>query len=70
MGLRSCPDLNTERSRKPWGEWKRPTDPLHYLDPIERYEAIRRIELQRARPADAAMRAASGRDGRVAILVL
>jgi N4-(beta-N-acetylglucosaminyl)-L-asparaginase len=29
-------DLNTETSRKAWLEWKRRTDPGHYLDPIKR----------------------------------
>ena len=32
-------DLNTERSRKLWLEWKRRTDPDHYLDPIKRADA-------------------------------
>jgi N4-(beta-N-acetylglucosaminyl)-L-asparaginase len=36
-------DLNTERSRKAWLEWKRRTDPKHYLDPDRRAEADRRI---------------------------
>src|SRR6185503_13736397 len=27
------PDLNTDTSRKAWLDWKRETDPLHYLDP-------------------------------------
>ena len=26
-------DLNTEHSRKAWLEWKRRSDPKHYLDP-------------------------------------
>jgi N4-(beta-N-acetylglucosaminyl)-L-asparaginase len=38
-------DLNTERSRAAWLRWKRETDPLHYLDPIKRQEAMRRVEL-------------------------
>jgi N4-(beta-N-acetylglucosaminyl)-L-asparaginase len=29
-------DLNTEGSRKQWLEWKRRTDPLHYLPPADR----------------------------------
>ena len=29
-------DLNTENSRKQWLEWKRRTDPDHYLDPKKR----------------------------------
>ncbi len=29
-------DLNTEASRRAWLEWKRRTDPAHYLDPAKR----------------------------------
>ena len=36
-------DLNTERSRTAWLEWKRRADPLHYLDPTKREAALRRI---------------------------
>ena len=36
-------DLNTERSRKAWLEWKRRSDPKHYLDPDRRAESDRRI---------------------------
>jgi N4-(beta-N-acetylglucosaminyl)-L-asparaginase len=36
-------DLNTEHSRKTWLEWKRRSDPKHYLDPQRRAEADRRI---------------------------
>ena len=32
-------DLNTERSREMWLEWKRRIDPGHYLDPEKRVEA-------------------------------
>jgi N4-(beta-N-acetylglucosaminyl)-L-asparaginase len=46
MGFKIEDDLNTERSRKAWLEWKRRTDPLHYLDPIKRQAAIRRVELE------------------------
>ena len=46
MGFKIEDDLNTERSRATWLRWKRETDPLHYLDPIKRQEAMRRIELQ------------------------
>jgi N4-(beta-N-acetylglucosaminyl)-L-asparaginase len=46
VGFKIEDDLNTERSRSLWLKWKRDTDPLHYLDPIKRQEAIRRIELQ------------------------
>jgi N4-(beta-N-acetylglucosaminyl)-L-asparaginase len=44
MGYRIEDDLNTERSRKLWLEWKRRTDPEHYLDPKKRAE----IGLQKA----------------------
>jgi N4-(beta-N-acetylglucosaminyl)-L-asparaginase len=46
MGFKIEDDLNTEKSRKAWVEWKRRTDPLHYLDPIKRQAAIRRVELE------------------------
>ena len=46
MGFKIEDDLNTERSRAAWLRWKRESDPLHYLDPIKRQEALRRIELQ------------------------
>jgi N4-(beta-N-acetylglucosaminyl)-L-asparaginase len=46
LGFKIEDDLNTERSRAAWLRWKRETDPLHYLDPIKRQEAMRRIELQ------------------------
>ena len=36
-------DLNTETSRNSWLEWKRRTDPLHYLDPKSRSEAEDRM---------------------------
>jgi N4-(beta-N-acetylglucosaminyl)-L-asparaginase len=31
MGFEILPDLNTPRSRAAWLEWKRQTDPLHYI---------------------------------------
>jgi N4-(beta-N-acetylglucosaminyl)-L-asparaginase len=46
VGFKIEDDLNTERSRSLWLKWKRETDPLHYLDPIKRQAAMRRIELQ------------------------
>src|SRR3982751_4360336 len=46
LGFKIEDDLNTEKSRSAWLRWKRETDPLHYLDPIKRQEAMRRIELQ------------------------
>jgi len=42
MGFRIEDDLNTERSRKIWLEWKRRTDPSHYLNPKTRAESRRR----------------------------
>lgn len=39
MGFKIEDDLNTEQSRKIWLEWKRRTDPEHYLDPKKRAEA-------------------------------
>lgn len=44
MGFAIEADLNTERSRSRWLEWKRRTDPLHYLDPIKREAALRQVE--------------------------
>jgi len=39
MGFEVEPDLNTERSRALWLEWKRRLDPEHYLDPTKRSQA-------------------------------
>ena len=36
MGFEILDDLNTDRSRERWLEWKRRTDPGHYLDPAKR----------------------------------
>lgn len=44
MGFTIEADLNTETSRQRWLEWKRRTDPLHYLDPIKREAALRQVE--------------------------
>jgi N4-(beta-N-acetylglucosaminyl)-L-asparaginase len=44
MGFKIEDDLNTERSRAAWLEWKRRTDPARYLDPVKREAAFRRIE--------------------------
>jgi len=44
MGFKIEDDLNTERSRAAWLEWKRRTDPIHYLDPVKREAALRRVE--------------------------
>jgi len=38
-------DLNTDRSRAAWLEWKRRSDPLRYLDPIKRQAALHKIDL-------------------------
>src|SRR5215210_1774676 len=46
MGFRVEDDLNTEHSRKLWLEWKRRTDPSHYLDPAKRAEVWRREGLK------------------------
>ena len=47
-GFEILPDLNTDKSRKAWLEWKRRVDPLHYLDPIKREAAMRQIALDLA----------------------
>jgi len=39
LGFRIEDDLNTERSRELWLDWKRRVDPQHYLDPAERLQA-------------------------------
>jgi N4-(beta-N-acetylglucosaminyl)-L-asparaginase len=46
MGFKIEDDLNTERSRRAWIEWKRRTDPLHYLDPNKKEAALRRVDLE------------------------
>jgi N4-(beta-N-acetylglucosaminyl)-L-asparaginase len=46
MGFKIEDDLNTENSRKLWLEWKRRTDPSHYLDPQKRAEVWRREGLK------------------------
>lgn len=46
MGFAVEPDLNTPRSRQLWLEWKRRTDPLHYLDPAKREIARLQVGLQ------------------------
>ena len=45
MGFKIEDDLNTENSRRQWLEWKRRTDPGHYLDPKKRAEAGRKAAL-------------------------
>lgn len=49
MGFKIEDDLNTENSRKLWLEWKRRTDPSHYLDPLKRAEVWRREGLKMVR---------------------
>jgi N4-(beta-N-acetylglucosaminyl)-L-asparaginase len=39
LGMKIEDDLNTEKSRKMWLEWKRRIDPDHYLDPAKRVQA-------------------------------
>ena len=40
LGFKIEDDLNTDRSRQLWLEWKRRIDPTHYLDPKKRGEAM------------------------------
>ncbi|HXP61461.1 MAG TPA: isoaspartyl peptidase/L-asparaginase, partial [Dongiaceae bacterium] len=42
MGFKIEKDMHTEKSRRLWLEWKRRTDPDHYLDPKRRAEAWQR----------------------------
>jgi N4-(beta-N-acetylglucosaminyl)-L-asparaginase len=49
MGFTIEADLNTPRSRAAWLEWKRRTDPDHYLSPAAREEASRKVSLQMMR---------------------
>src|SRR5436309_1115008 len=49
LGWKIEDDLNTEHSRQLWLEWKRRTDPDHYLDPKKRAEAGFAAALQMAR---------------------
>jgi len=46
LGFKIEDDLNTENSRQKWLEWKRRTDPLHYLAPEKREAAERRVMLE------------------------
>jgi len=46
MGFKIEDDLNTEKSRKAWLEWKRRTDPLHYLSPKDRESAYHRVTME------------------------
>jgi N4-(beta-N-acetylglucosaminyl)-L-asparaginase len=49
MGFTIEGDLNTERSRELWLEWKRRVDPLHYLDPKKRSQVGYEVGLQMLR---------------------
>ncbi len=42
-GFKIEADLNTDISRKAWLEWKRKTDPNHYLDPNQRSARERKL---------------------------
>ena len=46
MGFKIETDLNTEKSRRLWLEWKRRVDPAHFLDPKTRSEAGRKATLK------------------------
>ncbi|MEX1127187.1 MAG: N(4)-(beta-N-acetylglucosaminyl)-L-asparaginase [Vicinamibacterales bacterium] len=46
MGFKIEDDLNTDRSRRAWLEWKRRTDPMHYLDPKKKQAALRQVDLE------------------------
>ena len=48
LGFTIEDDLNTETSRQRWLEWKRRTDPLHYLDPKTRSEAEDKVRREMA----------------------
>lgn len=45
LGFEVLGDLNTGTSRKAWLEWKRRTDPLHYLKPSDRETAVKKVSL-------------------------
>jgi N4-(beta-N-acetylglucosaminyl)-L-asparaginase len=49
LGFKIEEDLNTERSRALWLEWKRRTDPLHYLDPEKHARALEAVSEQMVR---------------------
>jgi N4-(beta-N-acetylglucosaminyl)-L-asparaginase len=46
VGFKIESDLNTEKSRRLWLEWKRRTDPEHYLNPKDRADAWHRAGLE------------------------
>src|SRR5436305_4388240 len=49
LGFKIEDDLNTEKSRRLWLDWKRRIDPSHYLDPQKRSAAGFEAALQMAR---------------------
>jgi N4-(beta-N-acetylglucosaminyl)-L-asparaginase len=49
LGWKIEDDLNTEKSRRLWLEWKRRIDPEHYLDPKRRAAAGHQAALQMVR---------------------
>lgn len=49
LGFTIEDDLNTEKSRSRWLEWKRRIDPGHYLDPAKRQAAADAARLQMVR---------------------
>jgi N4-(beta-N-acetylglucosaminyl)-L-asparaginase len=49
LGFKIEDDLNTEKSRALWLEWKRRIDPQHYLDPKKRGEAMQMAGLSMVR---------------------
>jgi len=49
MGFTIEDDLNTEKSRGLWLEWKRRIDPSHYLDPKKRGQAMEQAGLSMVR---------------------
>ena len=46
IGMTIEDDLNTERSRALWLEWRQRMDPTHWLDPQERLEGINRGRME------------------------
>ena len=60
MGFAIEDDLNTENSRKLWREWKRRTDPSHWLDPNG--DERKPIPKHQKDPGDAAASAARALD--------
>jgi len=59
LGFTIEADLNTERSRRLWLEWRRRMDPDHWLDPAKRQ--IREKDKHEKDPADGALSSAMAR---------